>query len=204
MGAKEVNQEVMKLREAAKLLVRIAAINEPANMRIGDRMNILEDMRRYLDVAGKGRISRELDRAQHQPKVLETTFHVVGDLVNAAVDGKTIEFEFERGKLRLNGNKLGSRDALSWDGSLRDIMAQFAAIDLADLKAGELGRCAECRKVFVVARRGQRYCNHACAVKIAVRRYQKKHRLKRAQRERERRQSNRLNPAIPSKEDSSE
>src|SRR5262249_20799752 len=149
---------------------------------------------------GKGHPQRELERAAKQPDRLEPVIEAVRTLVEAAADRKRIALPFGGGKVVFDGAQLGKRDVLSWDGSLCDMMIQFAADDLADLKAGELVRCAACRKSFLVARKGQRYCGHACAVKVAVQRYQKRHRAERALRERQRRQLKKVNPAMTTPE----
>lgn len=182
-----MTQGPMMLKDAVALLVRIAGLDDPASLRLGDRLNLIDDLRRYLDISPVGKTSRELDRAQDEPVRLKPVTQGVRELVDAAADGKKVELSFGPGKVVFDGAKLGARDALLWDSNLRDEIIQLAATDLAELKPRQLGRCAVCKRVFPAARKGQRYCSHACAVKVAVRRYQTRHRAERAERERERR-----------------
>lgn len=195
-----MTQPEMNHKKAVELLIRIARLDDPASLRLGDHLNLIEDLRSFLDLSGKGGLARQLNRAQRKPGILKRAMIAVRELVDAAANGKRKELSFGPGKVVLDGSKLGGRDALLWDGDLRDVIAQFAAIDLAELEPGEVGRCAACRQPFLVARKGQRYCGHACAVKVAVRVYQKRHRAERAQRERERRQRKKLNRAVTARE----
>jgi hypothetical protein len=176
--------KLMKWKDAIDFLIRLAALQDPTSARIGDRLNLIDDLRRYLEIEDTGRLSHKLKQAENKPNLLTPVSEVAQKLLAAAADHKVVEFEFEKIQLRFDGTKLGdSRSAIFFDGELQDAVAQTAAEDLDEAEPWQIGRCEEqeCGKVFLAGRKGQKYCSHACANATAARAYREANKGKRAQ-----------------------
>jgi hypothetical protein len=169
---KEIKKvESMKWREAVEFLIRFASIETPEELRLGDRLNLIDDLRRYLDVEGEGRLAREIAEAQEKPEKLMPAIEVVRKFAAAAADKKLAETTREGGTtIIFDGGRLDDeRGAISLDGSLRDVMLGTVVSDLDDAQSWQICRCLECKKIFLASRKGQIYCSHRCANAVAVR-----------------------------------
>ena len=201
-------QAPMKWREAVEFLIRLAAIENTEKLRPGDRLNLIDDLRRYLEIESDGRPARDLAQAEAKPAILKKLIKdlnsVVRRLANAAATHERVEITPE-GKTTIvfDGGRLGDeRGATFLDGSLRDVMADTAAHDLEDADPWEICRCKEagCRKLLLAARKGQIYCSHSCANAAASREYRASHAKERAERERSRYRRKKLAGAEETKE----
>jgi hypothetical protein len=190
---KSTEPEPMKWSEAVGFLIRFAAIEDPEKLRPGDRLNLMDDLRRYLEDDGDGQLARELAEADAKPARLKDAIEVVRTLADAAAEHKQADIELGATTITFDGGRLGDeRGALSVDGSLRDALADDAAADLSDAKPWQICRCPECKGLFLAARKGQIYCAHQCANAVASREYRTTHASKRAERERARHRRKKL------------
>jgi hypothetical protein len=177
----------MKWKEAVAFLIRFAAIEEPERLRQGDRLNLIDDLRRYLEDDGEGEIAHELAEAEEKPAQLKEVIKVVRAIVEAAADHKLIDIPLGETIITFDGERLGDeRGVLSVDGSLKDALADGTAADLSDAKPWEICRCPECNSFFHAARKGQIFCTHKCANSAASREYRASHATQRAAREKSR------------------
>lgn len=178
----------MKWREAVEFLIRFARIEDPEELRPGDRLNFIDDLRRYFENVGEGKLARELAEAEAKPANLKDAIEAVRELFNAVVDRKRIPLpQKEKITIIFDGSRLGDeRGVVFRDGSLRDAMADTAADDLEDAEPWQICRCRECRKLFLAGRKGQIYCSHPCANAVAARQYRAANAPERAKRERAR------------------
>jgi hypothetical protein len=184
---KKGGSEPMKWREAIEFLIRFAAIKEPNRMRPGDLLNLMDDLRRYLEDDGEGDLASELAEADSKPTKLKEAIEVVRTVLDAAAGHKQIDIELGPTIITFDGSRLDDdRGALVTDGTLRDSMADGAAADLSDAKPWQICRCPECDRRFLAARKGQIYCSHRCASAAASRDYRTTHASDRAQKERAR------------------
>src|ERR1700683_591717 len=99
--------KLMKWKDAIDFLIRLAALQDPTSARIGDRLNLIDDLRRYLEIEDTGRLSHKLKQAENKPNLLTPVSEVAQKLLAAAADHKVVEFEFEKIQLRFDGTKLG-------------------------------------------------------------------------------------------------
>jgi hypothetical protein len=184
----------MKWKEAIAFLLRFASIEAPEKLRQGDRLNLFDDLRRYLEDDGEGQLAQELAKAEAEPAQLKKVIEVVCTIVEAAADHKEIDIPLGKTTITFHGQRLGDerRRALSVDGSLRDALADDAAADLSDAEPWQICRCPECKSFFVAGRKGQIYCNHKCANSAASREYRAGHATQRAARERSRYQKRKV------------
>lgn len=168
-------------------------IEELIRGRPGDLLNLLYELRRWLDLDPREPLAKEVDGLERNPANLQSIVDEVGALVGAVADRRRFEAGYAAGRVVLDATRLGQEGAraLSYrDASLRDAIVRLALDDICE-DAGtalRIRRCAEpeCSKVFVAQRRNQRYCGHRCANKMATRVYRRTHRTDRAVRERER------------------
>jgi hypothetical protein len=191
----------MKWKEAIAFLLRFASIEAPEKLRQGDRLNLFDDLRRYLEDDGEGQLAQELAKAEAEPAQLKKVIEVVRTIVEAAADHKEIDIPLGKTTITFHGQRLGDeRRALSVDGSLIDAVADGAANDLSDVEPWQICRCPECTSFFVAGRKGQIYCTHKCANSAASREYRASHASRRAAREKSRYQKRKVAGAKGPKE----
>lgn len=199
--------EPMKWKEAVEFLIRLVRITDPAKLRVGDLLNVIDDLRRFLEIEEEGRLAREIERLKQEPKRLTDTIDDVRAVVEAAAEHREVKFPLQGSRqLVFRGDRLGTRGAVLLDGELRDTMIDCAAADLEDAELWQICRCEEleCKKLFLAGRKGQRHCSHVCANKNSVRKYQKAHAKDRAKREKRRYWQEKTNPEKPNKEQADE
>jgi hypothetical protein len=172
----------MEWREAIEFLLRVAAIESPETLREGDRLNLVEDLGRYLEVEVEG-VAKKLSEARSKPAIIRPVIDVVRQLVAAAADHARVEVSKGPTRFAFDGSRLGQdreeREPLYFiDGDLRDLMAESAAVTVADLKPWEICRCPQCRKLFLAGRKGQMFCSHECASTASLARFQERKKSK--------------------------
>jgi hypothetical protein len=193
MMKKNEGPKPMKWREAIEFLIRFGEIEDPGKLRPGDRLNLVDDLRRYLEDDGEGQLAGELAQADANPAKLMDAVKIARHIANLAADHGVDEIEVGRTVITFDARRLGDeRGAISVDGSLRDAIADDAACDFGDAEPWQICRCLECRRLFLAGRKGQIYCTHSCANAAASRGYRKNNAKKRAQRERVRYQKKKL------------
>jgi hypothetical protein len=181
----EKEPELMDWREALEFAARFA-VTDLGALREGDRLNLIDDIRRYLDVAGTGALARELDAAKKNAELLQPAREAVCKLLEAAVSRQRIEFNTLKEKLVFDGRMLGDeRRVVAYDGSIRDVMVETLAADLAELEPWQIARCKECNAIFLVSRKDQKFCQRDCANAAALRAYREAHRPELARKSRE-------------------
>lgn len=201
MRKKSEGPEPMGWREAIEFLIRFSMIEDPEKLRPGDRLNLMDDLRRYLEDDGEGQLARELAEADANPAKLRDAIKIVRYIANLAADHQVDDINVGPTIITFDARRLGDeRGALSVDGSLRDAIADDAACDFADADPWQICRCDECRRLFLAGRKGQIYCSHRCANAAASREYRTTHAKKRAQRERARYREKKLAGAEGPKE----
>jgi hypothetical protein len=180
----------MDWREAIEFLMRLANIQDPAALREGDRLNLIDDFRRYANVDPDGEMAPQLDRVKQDPRRLQETIRKIREIIAAATDRKQLDLGMLRLRLFFDGKRVGDqeRGAIRWSGPLHHVMAQFAANDLEEAEPWQVCRCKEpdCEKFFLANRKGQQFCSHPCANQSSARAYRNAHSVKRAQREKTR------------------
>jgi hypothetical protein len=165
--------EPMKLEESIRWLLSFSKSNEDtfSNGRPGDLLNLLFDLRRYLQVEpDDDRVEKELTKAEREPRTLLVTVATVRKLLTQVAGRGLFRHRYERGELVFDASKLPSENALSYhDASLTDAVVQVAVDDLSDAVALRVKRCANeaCGEIFFAERRSQIYCGHRCANLIA-------------------------------------
>jgi hypothetical protein len=192
----------MKWREAIGFLIGLAAIDDPEKLRPGDRLNLIDDLRRYFDIEVEGALARDLTEAEKRPSKLIQVIEVVRKLADAVVSRQRVVISpKEKIAVVFDGRRLGDeRGARSSDGRLADVMAGVAADDFSDAEPWQVCRCKECGKFFLAARKGQIFCRHACASAASSREYRASHAKERAQRQRKRYWQKKIGDAEISKE----
>jgi hypothetical protein len=183
----------MEWREALEFIIRFAAIEDPKRLRVGELLNLIDDLRRYLEIEGDAKLAGQLAEVEKKPALLKGSIEIVRKLANAAVARQRAVIGLGETSM-FDGTPLGDeRGALLTDGNLKDSMADTVAGDLAQAESCLICRCGEscCGKLFLAARRGQVYCSHTCANNAASREYRASHAQERAERERSRYQRKR-------------
>jgi hypothetical protein len=181
--------EKMEWREAVEFLINLASIEDPEKLRPGDRLNLIDDLHRFLEIEEDGHLASEVKRLELEPKHLTETIDGVREVVEAAAEKQNVEFQLKGSRLLVfRGDRIGRRGAVLLDGELRDTMIDCAAADIEDAEPWQICRCAEpeCRKIFMAGRKGQKFCSHACANVVAGRVYRGEHASERATREKAR------------------
>jgi hypothetical protein len=190
MKKKTEEPEPMGWREAVEFLLRLVTIEDPEQLRPGDRLNLLDDLRRYLDIEPGTTMADELAKVAGKPANLERVIEVARKLANAAADRERVEIPLSANTVIFDGKALGSKRWVYFlDGSLRDAMVNRVAADLIYSQPWQILRCVEggCHKLFLAARKGQIYCSHRCANTAASREYRAKNASDRGDREESRR-----------------
>ncbi|MCL4540313.1 MAG: hypothetical protein M1378_12090 [Bacteroidetes bacterium] len=177
--------EEMNWRKAVAFLLRLASIGDPGGLREGDRINLLDDFRRFLELQDEVDVKQELDAARNDPAKLAPAIEVVRKLANAAADHTRAEIHVGETRVVFDGARMdvkGERAPVSIDGKLRDVMASTAAMDLGLAKPWQIGRCqrTECGKLFLADRKGQMYCSHKCATAVSSAKYHEREKAKKA------------------------
>lgn len=170
--------EEMKWRDAVEFLLRLASTGDPASLREGDLINLIDDIWRFLAVEGEGNVAKQLRQAKRSPALLTPVIEVVRQLADGAAEHKRVKIEIGRTTLVFDGSRMDEdrlpvfTDALS----LKDVVADIAAADLGGAESWQIGRCqwGECGKLFVADRKGQIFCSHRCANFASSARYQER------------------------------
>ena len=173
--------ESMEWREAVKFLFRFIE-KKPQELRAGDRLNLIEDCRRYLEIEGDGQPARELAEAEAKPAKLEGAIDAISKLIEQVADhDPSIILRIGPITHRLDASRLGEKHApLFSEGALKDVMLDTALYDLVQAELWQICRCPECSTLFLAARKGQIYCSHRCANAVAVRMKRTKDRASKA------------------------
>src|SRR5437868_3335179 len=130
MRKKSEGPEPMKWREAVEFLLRFAMIEDPKRLRPGDHLNLMDDLRRYLEDDGEGQLARELAEADANPAKLTDAIQIVRHIANLAAGHQVDDIPVGPTIITFDGRRLGDeRGAVSADGSLRDAIADDAATD---------------------------------------------------------------------------
>src|ERR1041385_2034175 len=85
-GMPKSSTEVMKWREAVEFLLRMATTGDPAKLREGDLINLIEDLRRYLELQYEVQGKKERGEARSNPAGLAPASDFVLKLATAAAD----------------------------------------------------------------------------------------------------------------------
>jgi hypothetical protein len=142
----ESKSESMEWREAIEFLLRWAAISTE-EMREGDRLNLIDDCRRYLEIEGDGQPARELEEAKKKPAKLTDTVKAISRLVEEFADRKSPKVKIGPITMRIDTSRLGEgRQPIFSDGALKDVMLDTAAYDLVQAEPWQICRCRECPK----------------------------------------------------------
>lgn len=171
----------MKWREAVEFLLRLASTGDPASLREGDRINLIEDIRRFLEVEGQGDVDKQLRQAKRDPALLRPVIEVVRQLANGAADHKRVEVKITSIRLVFDGTRMDEdRVPVFSDGPLRDVVADIAAGEIGEAQSWQIGRCEwkDCGKLFLADRKGQIFCSHGCANRASSERYQERKKSK--------------------------
>lgn len=175
------DERVMKWRDAIEFLIKLVSKGDPVHLREGDRINLIDDFRRFLDVEGEAEIASQLEGARSNPALLRPAVEVVLKLVSAAADHKRTEIQVGPTLLVFDGTRLHEdRVPVLSDGKLRDVVADFAAGDLGLAEPWQICRCQrmECGKLFLADRKGQMYCSHKCATAVSSAKYHERKKAK--------------------------
>lgn len=178
MNDSTVSANEMKTSEALQWLVRFAT-TDLDHLRRGDLLNLLDEIRRYLDVAGDGQIDTELRKAEGNTLALAKAAKVARQIVETVADGKQARIPYGKGDYVLDAS--GARIATYEGSSLRDAILHTAAGDLDSEEKGRIKRCPRCNKVFY-GQTNQLYCSRNCAAAVAVKKYREGLARKKAER----------------------
>jgi hypothetical protein len=165
--------EPMELEESIQWLLSFSKSNEETllNGRPGDLVNLLFDLRRYLQVEpDDDKVEKELRKAEREPLTLLPTIAIVRELLTEVTRKGSFRYSYKGGQLVFDASQLPSENALSYhDASLKDAVVQVAVDDLSNLVALRVKSCANetCAQIFFAERRSQIYCGHRCANLIA-------------------------------------
>src|SRR5262245_59800749 len=136
-------QESMKWREAIEWLLYFASIEAPEKLRPGDCLNLMDDLRRFIEDDGTGRLAQDLEEAGETPAKLKPAIEEVRKIVDAAADHKSVDIVPDVKTITtFDGAQLGTeRGPITRDGTLKDAMAETAADDLGDAEPWQICRC---------------------------------------------------------------
>lgn len=171
--------EPMELEESIRWLLSFSKSTEDtlSNGRPGDLLNLLFDLRRYLQVEpDDDKVEKALTKAEREPLTLLATIATVRQLLTRVSERGSFRHRYGSGELVFDASKLPSENALSYhDASLTDAVVQVAVDDLSNATALRVKRCANdaCGEIFFAERRSQIYCGHRCANLIASSTYRK-------------------------------
>ena len=169
----------MKWRDAVSFLLKVAKAGDPKKMTEGDRINLIEGLRQYLETEGPGMVDSQLTKARSDPALLRPVIDVVREIANAAAHHKRLEVKLGPRPLVLvfEGNRLdGDRVAAYSEGDLHDVVADIAVADFGMAEPWQIGRCrwGICGKLFLANRKGQVFCSHDCANSASSEAYQER------------------------------
>lgn len=111
----------MELEESIRWLLSFSKSTEDtlSNGRPGDLLNLLFDLRRYLQVEpDDDKVERELTKAEREPLALLPTVAIVRKLLAQVAERGFFRHRYERGVLVLDASKLPSENALSYHDAL--------------------------------------------------------------------------------------
>src|SRR5215469_13233577 len=117
MDESKKSDSKMKLSQALAWLVDFGAKN-PANLRPGDLLNLLDEIRLYLETPVPGQIEKELRKAGENPSVLNEAVGVAKQIIETVADGKRVNIPYEHGEYLIDAS--GNRIATYEGSSLRD------------------------------------------------------------------------------------
>jgi hypothetical protein len=158
----------MQWHDAVSFLLTVAKAGEPKKLSEGDRLNLIEGLRRFLEIEGPCDVATQLEEARSNPNILRPVIEVVGQLADAAADHRRVKIQLGPTSLAVvfDGTRLdGDRVAAFSDGKLCDVVADVAAGDFGMAEPWQIGRCRwrECGNLFLANRKGQVFCSHGCA-----------------------------------------
>lgn len=174
----------MNKDDVPRWLVQFAATDALTN-RPGDLLNLIYEMRRWLDIERDEPFDERVRELEQDPARLQSLIRKVSELVNKVADGERFETQYSGARVILDAAKLRARDrrALSYrEEKLDDAVLLVAIEDIhKNVEAAlRIRRCPElgCGQVFYAKRENQKYCSHSCASKNASREYQEREKKK--------------------------
>jgi len=158
-------------KEALNMLVRFATVDLD-KVRPGEYLDLVDDVRRYLNVEGPGRVADALKRAETDRQELRAAIDVARGLVETIADRRSGEWQHKAGMIRVDAS--GARPVTYQSVSLEDAILMVGADDLDEAATERIGRCRRCKQVFL-GQKGQMFCGRKCANAETARRYREKH-----------------------------
>jgi hypothetical protein len=156
--------------------------------RPGDRMNFLDDLRRYVGATGEKEQDELARAAGGDLTAISPAIDTARELLTAIADRAVVEFRFEAGgggMLDASPLKDGWRaPEVYYDRPLREMVLLLALEDLRQADVASLvRRCrwSECGNLFFAKRKDQEYCDRPCANNAATHEYQKRQKAKKTQ-----------------------
>ena len=162
----------MKLGEALKFLVRLGQ-QKASELTRGALIDLIEGLRKYLNVKSKGKIQTQLSRAEKQPEVLDSAIEAARQIIETVADRKRVRLGYEAAEYLIDASR-GGRPVAFENTSVRDAVLHTAVGDIDDEDWSlRIRRCPRCRKIFF-GQTNAKFCSRRCASAEAVSKYRAK------------------------------
>jgi hypothetical protein len=162
----------MKLGEALKFIVRLGQ-QKASDLSRGGLIDLIEGLRKYLNVTTRGKIHAELRKAEKQPELLEGAIGIAHQMIETIADGKKVRLGYEAGEYLIDASG-GSRPVAIENSSLRDAVLHTATGDIDDEDWSlRIRRCPRCKTIFF-GQTNAKFCSRRCASAEAVNKYRAK------------------------------
>jgi hypothetical protein len=160
----------MKLGDALKFIVRLGQL-QLSDLSRGGLIDLVEKLREYLNVTGKGKLDTELRKAERQRELLAPAIEVSRQIIETVADKRKLRIEYEPGEYLIDASAKGRPPVAMENASLRDAILHAAANDVDDEDLSlRIRRCPRCQTIFF-GQTNAKFCSRRCASAEAVSKY---------------------------------
>jgi hypothetical protein len=160
----------MKLGDALKFIVRFGQL-KVSDLSRGGLIDLIEGLRKYINVTGKGKLDTELRRAEKDPELLAAAIAVARQVIETVADQRKARIKYEPGEYLIDASSRGRPPVAIENTSLRDAILHTAASDVDDEDSSlRIRRCPRCQTIFF-GQTNAKFCSRRCASAEAVSKY---------------------------------
>jgi hypothetical protein len=164
-----IEKPEMKLGEALRFIVRLGQ-EDVSRLSRGALLDLIDGLRKYLNVGNRGKVDSELRQAEKVPEKLAGAIAVARQIIETVADHKKSKLRYEAGEYVIDASS-GHRPLALESSSLRDAVLHFATGDIDDeAESLRIRRCPRCSRIFY-GQTNAKFCSRRCASAEAVARY---------------------------------